>query len=166
MTVMRVIRRIRPIVIVRLTAAASLFAVGAVHIQQYAVNNYSTVPTIGPLFLVNFIGGTALGFYFLIPAGRHPGRLRFWADTGAALTGLGVAGGALAGLLISEHTTLFGFMEHGYRFAIQFAIVSEAVAVVTLTTFLFLNRRLARGARGSRNRERGLSIVRPADSAG
>src|ERR1700733_5940981 len=108
MTVLRLLRRIRPVAIVRLTAAASLFAVGAVHIQQYAVNNYSTVPTIGPLFLVNFIGGTVLGFYFLIPVGRHPGRLRFWADTGAALTGVGVAGGALVGLLISEHTPLFG----------------------------------------------------------
>lgn len=166
MTGLRVIRRIRPVVIVRLTAAASLFAVGAVHIQQYAVNNYSTVPTIGPLFLVNFIGATVLGFYFLIPAGRHPGRLRFWADTAAALTGLSVAGGALVGLLISEHAPLFGFMEHGYRFAIQFAIGSEAVAILTLATLLFLNRRIARGEPGASTQERRLSIVRPADSAG
>ena len=166
MTVRRLFKRIRPIAIVRLTAAASLFAVGAVHIQQYAVNNYSTVPTIGPLFLVNFIGGTALGFYFLIPAGRHPGRLRFWADTGAALTGLGVAGGALVGLLISEHTPLFGFMEHGYRFAIQFAIGSEAAAIVALSAFLFLNRRVARGGRNSRPHERRLATVRPVDATG
>ena len=164
MTVRRVLMRIRPVAIVRLTAAASLFAVGAVHIQQYAVNNYSTVPTIGPLFLVNFIGGTVLGFYFLIPAGARAGRLRHRLDTGAALTGWGVAAGALAGLLVSEHTPLFGFMEHGYRFAIMFAIVSEAVAIVTLTLFLFLNRRAARPDRGSRPVERRLTVVRPANS--
>src|SRR3984957_12101735 len=120
MTVRRVLKPIRPVAIVRLIAAVSLLAVGAVHIQQYAVENYSTVPTIGPLFLVNFIGGTALGLYFLIPAGPRAGRWRLLIDTGAAVTGWMVAGGALVGLLISEHTPLFGFMEHGYRFAIVF----------------------------------------------
>ncbi len=164
MTARRILRRIRPIAVVRLAAAASLLAVGAVHIQQYAFNYYSTVPTIGSLFLVNFIGGTVLGFYFLIPAGPRVGRLRFWIDTGAALTGWAVAAGALAGLLISERTPLFGFMEHGYRFAIVFAIVSEAAAIVTLTLFLLLNRRAARADRHPRPRERSLTIVRPADS--
>jgi len=164
MSVLRVLKRIRPVAIVRLTAAVSLFAVGAVHIQQYAVNNYSTVPTIGPLFLVNFIGGTVLGFYFLIPAGPHRGRLRSRIDTAAALTGLAVAGGALVGLLVSEHTPLFGFMEHGYRFAIQFAIGSEGAAIVALAALLLLNRRAARGEQESRSRKGTLTLVRPADS--
>lgn len=165
MTVRRVLKRIRPVVIVRLIAAVSLFAVGAVHIQQYSVENYSTVPTIGPLFLVNFIGGTVLGLYFLIPAGPRAGRWRLLIDTGAALTGCMVAGGALIGLLISEHTPLFGFMEHGYRFAIVFAIVSEGVAVVALTVFLVLNRRMARADTGAQPHQRRLTIVRPADTA-
>jgi hypothetical protein len=164
MTVPRLLRRIRPIAIVRLTAAASLLAVGAVHIQQYAFNYYNAIPTIGPLFLVNFIGGTVLGLYFLIPTGPRAGRVRFLIDTVAALTGLGVAAGALAGLLISEQTKLFGFMEHGYRFAIVFAIVSEAVAIVTLALFLFLNSRASRAGRDLRPRERRLALVRPADS--
>jgi hypothetical protein len=157
--------RIRPVAILRLIAAVSLFAVGAVHIQQYAANNYSTVPTIGPLFLVNFIGATVLGFYFLVPAGPRAGRLRFLIDTAAALTGWLVAGGALVGLLISEHTPLFGLMEHGYRFAIQFAIVSEAVAVVTLTVFLVLIHQGARRGRGAQLGERRLRIVDPANTA-
>jgi hypothetical protein len=157
--------RLRPVAIVRLTAAVSLFAVGAIHIQQYAVENYSTVPTIGPLFLMNFIGATVLGFYFLVPSGPRAGRLRYVIDTGAAVSGWLVAGGALVALLISEHTPLFGFMEHGYRPAIQFAIVSEAVAIVTLTVFMLLNRREARRGRGSQVGERRLTLVRPADTA-
>jgi len=60
-----------------------------------------------------------------------------------------VAGGALVALLVSEHTPLFGFTEHGYRFAIVFAIVCEAVAVVSLTSLLVINRS-ARGNRGPR----------------
>ena len=34
---------------------------------------------------------------------------------------MGVAAGSLAALLISEHTRLFGFMEHGYRLAAALA---------------------------------------------
>lgn len=132
--------RIRLVALVRLLAAISLLAVGGVHIQQYIVQDYRVIPTIGPLFLLNFIGGTVLGLYFLIPVGRRAGRARLLVDAVAALAGWVVAAGALAALLVSEHTPLFGFMEHGYRFAIVFAIVSEAVAVVALTTLLVDNR--------------------------
>src|SRR5919108_6426997 len=97
----------------RLAAAIALLAVGGVHIQQYTVQDYRVIPTIGPLFLLNFIGGTVLGVYFLIPVRRRPGRVMSLLDTLAALAGCLVAGGALAALLVSEHTPLFGFMEHG-----------------------------------------------------
>jgi hypothetical protein len=132
----------------RLLAATSLLAVGAVHIQQYIVQDYRVIPTIGPLFLLNFIGGTVLGVYFLIPGGRNPGRLRLLVDAGAVLCGWLVAAGALVALLVSEHTPLFGFMEHGYRFAIVFAIVSEALAIVTLTILMMDNRMKARRRHG------------------
>jgi hypothetical protein len=49
----------------RLIGAASLLAIGGVHLQQYIVLDYRFIPTIGPLFLLNFIAGTALGLYFL-----------------------------------------------------------------------------------------------------
>jgi hypothetical protein len=127
---------VRPLALVRLVAAASLLALGAVHIQQYTVQDYRVIPTIGPLFLLSFIGGTVLGLYFLIPVGRRAGRVRLLVDAVAATAGWLVAAGALVALLVSEHTPLFGFMEHGYRFAIVFAIVSEAVAVVALTIVL------------------------------
>jgi hypothetical protein len=167
MSILHTLRaHIRPVAVARLLAAASLFAVGGVHIQQYIVQDYRVIPTIGPLFLFNFIGATALGLYFLIPAGSHAGRLRFRVDSLAALTGSMVAGGALVALLISEHTPLFGFMEHGYRFAIVFAIVSESVAVLTLSVFLALNRRAARTDRNAPRRGRKFTVVRTADTTG
>ena len=85
-----------------------------------------------------------LGLYFLIPASRNAGHLRLLVDAVAALAGWLLVAGALVGLLVSEHTPLFGFIEHGYRFAIAFAIVSEAVAIVTLTILLVDNRVKAR----------------------
>jgi hypothetical protein len=121
----------------RLTAAGSLLAIGAVHLQQYIVQGYRVIPTIGPLFLLNFIAGTVLGLYFLVPARARVGRVRLLADT-AALSGMGVAVGGLVALIVSEHTPLFGFMEYGYRFAIVFTIVSEVVAILALGIFLVL----------------------------
>lgn len=135
--------------LVRLLAAISLLAVGGVHIQQYIVDDYRVIPTIGPLFLLNFIGGTVLGLYFLIPAGRQAGRIRLIVDAVAELAGWFLAAGALVALLVSEHTPLFGFMEHGYRFAIVFAIVSEAVAIVALTILIVDSRVTSRRKQGS-----------------
>ena len=85
--------------LVRLLAAISLLAVGGVHFQQYIVADFRVIPTIGRLFLLNFIGGTVLGVHFLIPASRHPGRLGLLVDAMAALAGWFLAAGALVGLL-------------------------------------------------------------------
>lgn len=43
----------------RILGALSVLAVGAVHLQQYDYL-YSTIPTIGTLFLLNFAGATAI----------------------------------------------------------------------------------------------------------
>src|SRR6476620_1763082 len=123
----------------RLVAAVSLLAVGAVHLQQYIVRYYRVIPTIGPLFLLNFIAATVLGLYFVVPARARVSRVRLLADTTVALSGMGVAAGGLVALIISEHAPLFGFMEHGYRFAIVFTIASEVVAILALGIFLALS---------------------------
>ena len=154
--------RIRLVALVRLLAAISLLALGGVHIQQYIVQDYRVIPTIGPLFLLNFIGGTVLGLYFLIPVGTRAGRVRLLVDAVAALAGWFVAAGALVALLVSEHTPLFGFMEHGYRFAIVFAIVSEAVAVVALTILLVDNQMRTRRKTHPRDGSK-LTVVTAAD---
>ena len=48
----------------RVAGALSLLAVGAVHLQQYDYL-YSAIPTIGTLFLLNFVGATAMGYLVL-----------------------------------------------------------------------------------------------------
>jgi hypothetical protein len=154
---------VRPVALARLLAALSLLAIGGVHIQLYIVQDYRVIPTIGRLFLLNFIGGTILGLYFMIPGGRRAGQVRRLVDGVAALAGWFLAVGALVALLVSEHTPLFGFMEYGYRFAIVFAIVSEAVAIVALTIVLVDNRTGARRRPGPR-RNSTMTVVRPADA--
>ena len=122
--------------VTRTLGGLALVVVAGVHFQQYHYEFYSSIPTIGPLFLATFVVAMALGLFLLVPVGRPSGRLRALVDTVAALLGVGVAAGAFVGLLISEHTPLFGFMEHGYRFAIVLALTSEAVAIAMLTIFV------------------------------
>ena len=106
----------------RAVGAIGLLVGGGAHLQQYSVAHFSVVPTIGPLFLLDFIAATALAVVLLVPIGASPGRWRQLVDTAAAVGGIGVSAGALAALLISEHTPLFGFMEYGYRREIVIAL--------------------------------------------
>jgi hypothetical protein len=126
--------------VTRTVGGLALLVVGVVHYQQYQYDFYSAIPTIGPLFLANFTSATVLGLFLLVPIRRPSGRRRELVDGVAALSGVGLATGAFVGLLISEHTPLFGFMEHGYRFAIVLALVSEAVAIAMLTLFVVRGR--------------------------
>jgi hypothetical protein len=131
-------RRDRLIVLrsARAIGAISLLVAGGVHLQQYTVDHYSDVPTIGSLFLLNFIAATVTGVILLIPAGAGVRGTRLTFDTAVALIGIAVALGAFVALLVSEHTPLFGFREYNYREVIVIALVSEAVAVVSLGVFV------------------------------
>lgn len=113
----------------RYLGAASLVAVGAVHAQQYWGAYFYSVPTIGTLFLFNFIGATLIAAVLFAP-------LRRWMLAAAALGGIGLALGSLAALVISEYHPLFGFMESGYRFAIVFSLVSDGLAAFFLGIFV------------------------------
>ena len=126
--------------IARVIGASALLVAGGVHLEQYIVAHYSLIPTIGRLFLVNFIAATTLGLLLLIPIGR-PSRRRLLVDSFVAVAGIAVASGALAALLIGEQTPLFGFMEYGYRLEIVIALTSEAVAMVSLGVFLTVAKR-------------------------
>jgi hypothetical protein len=126
----------RALTITRALGALSLLVIGGLHYQQYRYQFYSRIPTIGPLFLLNFIAAGATGLILLAPLRSRLGRRGELVQISAALTGIGVAAGGLVALLISEHTPLFGFMESGYRFAIVLAIVSDAAAIVLLALFL------------------------------
>jgi hypothetical protein len=119
----------------RVLGALALLAVGALHLQQY-FELYSAIPTIGTLFVLNFLGASAIGIGLLAPIERALGR---WGGRALALLTLGgiaLAATSFVFLLISERTPLFGFMEPGYDpQAIMFSRVSEVVTVVLLAGY-------------------------------
>ena len=130
------IRRSWPWLAARFLGALSLLSVGAVHLQQYDYL-YSTIPTIGTLFVLNFVGATAIGLGLLAPVERLLGRRGGPVLALLALGGIGLAASAFVFLLVSERTPLFGFMEPGYDpSAIMAARVSELVTVVALLVFV------------------------------
>ncbi|MBV9839520.1 MAG: hypothetical protein JO156_15505 [Solirubrobacterales bacterium] len=134
------VNRIRPILarLAMVTGALAVLATGADHLEEYAVNQFSSVPTIGTLFLLNFIAASIVGLGLLLPLGRLSRRLATRLRALLAIGGIGLAASSLVGLWISEHSSLFGFTDHGYRPAIVAAIAAEALAVVTLSAYLAL----------------------------
>jgi hypothetical protein len=149
----------------RAVGALALLVTGGVHYEQYKVAHFSVIPTIGPLFLVNFIAATIIGLVLLVPVGAGVGRRRLIFDSLAALAGIGVASGAFVGLLVSEHTRLFGFMEHGYRLEIVLALLAEALAVISLGVFLACARSRARRLRRRADIAKDAVRARPAPRA-
>jgi hypothetical protein len=121
---------------VRYLGAAALLGVGIDHIQQYLGASYSAIPTIGTLFALNFVSSVLLAAGLVAPIERAFGRWGKPVLGFVALSGIGVAIGSLIGLLISEQTPLFGFMESGYRQAIVISIVLEVATTLLLGTFL------------------------------
>jgi hypothetical protein len=120
----------------RLLGAVSLFLVGLIHLHEYTAL-YSTIPTIGPLFLLSFIGGTAVALGLVLPLERLLGRIGGTAVVLLAVLGIGQAVTQFVFLAISERRPLFGFQEPGYDpTAILQARVAEVATVVLLTTFL------------------------------
>ena len=116
--------------------AASLVVSGIDHIQQYYVNDYSTIPTIGVLFLLNFLAAVVVAVGLIAPIGGVAGRYADAIRAGLAVAGIGIAVLSLGALFVSESSSLFGFTENGYRMAIVVAIASEAAAVLFLVIYL------------------------------
>jgi hypothetical protein len=126
----------RTAAVLRSLGAVAVLVVGAVHLQQYAAAGFDSVRVIGTLFLLNFVGATVIGLGLLVPATR----LRFLHAL-LAIGGIGLAGTSFVFLFVSEHMSLFGFQEHGYRAAIVAALAAEAVAVVALSAYLAIRLR-------------------------
>lgn len=123
----------------RYLGALAVLATGVAHLEQYAVDNYSTVPTIGTLFLLNFIAAIVIAAGLIAPLQHLTGRYTDAIHAALAAGGIGLAVLSLVALFISESSGLFGFVEHGYRMAILAAIVAETAATVLLTAFLAAN---------------------------
>ena len=107
--------------VVRYLGAVSILLVGAVHAQQYYEAYFSVVPTISTLFL---------------PVRRLGWRLGDLILSLAALGAIGIALGTLVSLLISEYRPLFGFMESGYRLAVELTLLFDGMTTVFLGVFL------------------------------
>jgi hypothetical protein len=116
--------------------AVAVLATGVDHLQQYYGADYSTVPTIGTLFFLNFVSAVVIAAGLIAPLRRVAGRRAEAIRALFAVGGIGLGVLSLAALFISESSGLFGFVEHGYRTPIALAIVAEAAAVVLLGIFL------------------------------
>src|SRR5947209_12852200 len=118
--------------------AAGVLATGADHLYEYAATGFSTIPTIGTLFLLNFIAATIVGVGLLLPLRRMTERFADPVRTLLALSGIGIAASSLIALWISESSSLFGFTDYGFRATIVVAIVAESTAIMGLTAYLAL----------------------------
>jgi hypothetical protein len=146
-----IIRSPRASLALRGLGAVLILFVGADHYYEYSVDQYSVLPTIGTLFLLNFISASAIGLILLMPLERIFARFGGAALRLAALSGFGIAASSLVALLVSEHTKLFGFMESNYRPEIVVAIASEAAAAVILLLLFAIGFGTARRVGGPRS---------------
>ena len=122
----------------RYLGAISILLVGVVHAQQYYDAYFSVVPTIGPLFLLSFVGAGIVGAILFAPVRRLLPRAGDAILALAAAGAIAIALGTFAALLISEYTPLFGFMESGYRVAVDLTLVFDVLTTAFLGLFLLL----------------------------
>lgn len=131
----------------RYLGAVALLGVGLDHLEQFSVDSYSAIPTIGTLFVLNFVAATLVAGGLAAPVQRLRGRAGRLAVPVLSVAGIGIAAGSVAGLLVSENGGLFGFVEVGYRPAILLAVGLEVATVVLLSLHLAMTR----GSRADRD---------------
>jgi hypothetical protein len=143
--------------VVRRLGALSLLVVGAVHLQEYS-DFYGAIPTIGPLFMLNFVAATIMGVGLLLPVELLLPRWRTAFVVLLALGGVGLSAISLVMLWIAERRPLFGFMEPGYDpEMIQRAQISEVATVVLLGAFV--SAQIVSGLRGRESDSREKATV-------
>jgi hypothetical protein len=120
----------------RVLGAVLLIGVGLDHLDQYSAGSYSLVPTIGTLFLLNFVSAAVVGGALLLPVRRLAGRWTEPLHMLLAVSGVAIAAGSLGGLIVSENGGLFGFSEQGYRPAIVLSMVLEIATILVLSAYI------------------------------
>jgi hypothetical protein len=99
--------------------AALLASSGLIHLQLWAMG-YRTIPTIGPLFLLQGVAGLLLAIVLLL-----------WRRLLVVAAGAGFMVATVAGLLVSIKFGLFGFMDtFAAPYAGLSAVLESAGAVV------------------------------------
>jgi hypothetical protein len=120
----------------RILGAVAVLAVGLDHLWQYDKDFYSAIPTIGTLFVLNFVSAAVVALGLIIPWRRLSPRRGAAVTAVLAAVGVAIAAGSLAALEVSETSGLFGFTEVGYRGAIVLSIALDATATLLLVVFL------------------------------
>lgn len=105
-------------------------------------SGYRTIPTIGPLFVLDVIGASLLVLTVLLSPRRF---LPIIAAAGAVLE-LGTAGG----LWLATQHSLFGFMESSRATLYQQSLVTELAGAVVLAVLAGLALHNARGGASTR----------------
>jgi hypothetical protein len=145
----------------RYLGALALLGVGIDHLEQYYADSYSTIPTIGTLFALNFVASALVALGLVPPLDRIAGRRATGARALLAAAGTIIAAGSVAALLVSEHGGLFGFMERGYQEAIVVSLALEIATVLLLGRFLGASGRRCRARAG---RASAAAPTRPMDA--
>ena len=104
----------------RVVVAGLLAWMGWIHLHLWS-NGYSHIPTVGPMFLANFVVAVAVALAVL----AAPARLLVFAAAGALLT----AAGTLVALIISVNVGLFGFKDSSNAPFAHLSVWVEALAV-------------------------------------
>jgi hypothetical protein len=100
--------------------AGLLIWVAAIHIHLWT-EGYRDIPTVGPLFLADAVGGFVLAAVLLV-----------WPRPLAGLLGAGFMISTLGGLIISLNFGLFGFRESSGASFVTETIILEAVGALVL----------------------------------
>jgi hypothetical protein len=104
----------------RLACAGLLVWVGAVHLHLWS-EGYREIPTIGPLFVADAVGGFVLAALLLL-----------WPSALAGLLGAGFMVSTLAGLILSINVGLFGFQESLQASFVVESILLESIGAAAL----------------------------------
>jgi hypothetical protein len=121
--------------IIRVLTAAAVIVSAAVHFKLWLIDGFSEIPTIGPLFLLNAVGGLAIGVLVLL-----------WRHWLPALAAIGFGASTLGAFIISATVGLLGLQESFRGTSELTAAAAEVVAIlggVALLVQWFLRRRSA-----------------------
>jgi hypothetical protein len=106
--------------VLRLVCAGLLIWVAAIHLHLW-MEGYRDIPTVGPLFLADAVGGFALAALLLV-----------WPRPPAGLLGAGFMISTLGGLIVSLKFGLFGFRESSDASFVIESIILESVGALAM----------------------------------
>ena len=106
--------------VLRLVCAGLLVWVATIHLHLWT-EGYRDIPTVGPLFLADAVGGFVLAAVLLV-----------WPRPLAGLLGAGFMISTLGGLILSLNVGLFGFRESFEASFVVETIILESVGALAL----------------------------------